>query len=128
MFLAAQTGAQEGRQGEWGGRERRREATSISATTPIESRGHYFHGCPLWALRPAYCDRMTLTAVSAQSSLSPSFVLIFFICSLGALEEKRHKYTKNKLNSVSSKCYTAIDGAQMHPLWFDSGIIMTNLF
>lgn len=42
-------------------------ATSVAAYL-IQGLRHYFHGCPLRAQRPASCDRITLTAMTAQSS------------------------------------------------------------
>ncbi len=102
MFLAAQTGSEEGKHGKWGKISRRRRrwllrvATSILASTPIESWGHYFHGCPLGTRRLAYCDRMTLTAVAAQSSLFLSFLFFVFLFFLYFSSAAQEFWRKNK--------------------------------
>lgn len=54
---------------------------------PYWIQGTLFHGCPLEAQRLACCDGVTLTAGTAQSSLSFHFLLAFFICRLGDFEE-----------------------------------------
>lgn len=90
MFLAAQTGSEEGRQAKWGKCQREEEEEEVAVAVAVEGsylhlnpnpywiQGTLFHGCPLEAWRPACCDRTTLTAVAAQSSLFLSFFLDIF--------------------------------------------------